>query len=1009
MSFMTARPARAFGLAILSALALLAGTGAQAQFGGAGKAPQRPNTLFGGSTPTPTGGVLQVPPSIAPYVERAVAARNAGDADGELAAIREGLAAVGPESRDAFFLYTDLRAYYADRGQIMDVVRVTEQQFKTAANPAQELQVYAVLTSTRSSLRDNAGAKDAQSRMMQTLERLRFVPNWGRFGAFWQAYAAWANGAFHSFAGRLPDAESAYQACVAQMQSFLGPNPDPAARATFFLVDCTGGLLSVLIQQGKLSDAGAIAAQQRSFLDTVAASQGRPQLIARLAGPYGRVALEQGRTAEARKVYQSALDQLIASKASEGSLRVNGLRLQLAMVDMLEGKWDSALKWHEARRSGLESAGADRGNLGVASPEYGYTLVRAGRGAQAEAMLARVAEARQNLFEENSLYRWEGRAFYGVALAAAGKRAEALRELTVAVPKMLELSNGERSSSDAGVLRNTRLNWVLDGYINLLSDYAKAGERAGTLDAVAESFRLADIARGSTVQRALAASASRASISDPALAELARREQDLQREMSSLSDAIGNLLSRGRVAEQDKIVADMRAGLGKLRADHAQAQRELQRRFPDYANLLEPRPVGVAELQKLLRPDEAMISIYSGSDRTLIWAVPPKGPVAFAVAPIGSEKLGEMVAKLRRTLDPADVAIERMPPYDFETAHELYRALLAPVEAGWKSAKELIIVPHGNLGQLPFSVLTTAPWKSSGGASAVPFADMAEAPWLIRQVAISQLPAAVALSALRSRPSVGRPTRAFLGFGDPVFSPLASAAPAASTRGIGRRNLVINATEEKKNDIAAAIDFSLLSQLPDTAAEITEVAKILGADVSRDLFLQKRASENNVKTIDLSNYRVVMFATHGLVPGEMPGLMQPALAMTNPAVSGDGGDGMLTMEEILGLKLRADWVVLSACNTGAAGGNGSEAVSGLGRAFFYAGAKALLVTSWPVETVSARMLTTDAFRRQSESPSISRSRAMQESSLDLMKKATGSFSYAHPLFWAPYVVVGDGG
>ena len=138
-------------------------------------------------------------------------------------------------------------------------------------------------------------------------------------------------------------------------------------------------------------------------------------------------------------------------------------------------------------------------------------------------MLARVAENRQNLFEENSLYRWEGRAFYGVGLAAAGKRAEALRELTVAVPKMLELSNGERSSTDAGVLRTTRLNWVLDGYINLLSEYAKTGERAGTVDAVAESFRLADIARGSTVQRALAASASRASITDPALAELARQ------------------------------------------------------------------------------------------------------------------------------------------------------------------------------------------------------------------------------------------------------------------------------------------------------------------------------------------------------------------------------------------------------------------------------------------------------------------------------------------------------
>lgn len=1003
MPYLISQNARAFALAICALLALP--PAALAQFGGAGKAPGR--SFFSGGTPTAAGSPMQLPGSIQPFVARAVAARQAGDFRAELAALQEGLASVGAESKDAFWLHQELRQYYADRGLVAQVLRTAEQQFKTAANPAQELQVLASMVTVHSSMRNGPAAKQALDRAMQTLERLRLVPNWGRFGNWWQALASWANGNYRFSAGHIAEAESAYQACLASMTNFLGPNPDAAARGAFMIADCTGSLIAVQIQQGKLADAGALAAQQRGFLDAVASGQQRPQIMARLAPPFARVAVEQGRNDEARKILDAALSQQLKANAGEGSLRVANLRLQLAMIDMLEGKWDRALQWHETRRKGLESAAGERGNIGVASPEYGYTLIRNGRGVQAVGMLAQVAEARERLFDENSLYRWEGRAFFGVALAAGGRRAEALKELSVAVPKMLELANGERSSADAGILRATRLNWILDGYINLLSDYAKSGERAGAIDPAGEAFRLADLARGSTVQRALAASASRAGISDPALAELARREQDLQREMSSLSDAIGNLLSRGRVAEQDKIVADMRAGLAKLRADHAQAQRDLQRRFPEYANLIEPRPIGVAEVQKLLKPGEAMISIYTGSDRTLVWAVPAQGPLAFAVVPLNAEQIGAMVAKLRRTLDPADTAIERMPPYDFETAHELYKALLAPVESAWKSAKELIIVPHGKLGQIPFSVLTTAPWKTGSG-SGMPFAEMADAPWLIRQAAISQLPAAIALTALRGRPAAGRADRAFLGFGDPVFSTLA-AAPAASTRGLGRRNLVIAATEEKKSDIAATVDMNLLSQLPDTAAEILEVAKILGADTARDIYLQKRASENNVKKNDLSAYRVVMFATHGLVPGEMPGLYQPALAMTNPAVSGDGEDGMLTMEEILALKLRADWVVLSACNTASSSGNGSEAVSGLGRAFFYAGAKALLVTSWPVETVSARLLTTDAFRRQSQTPGISRSRAMQESSLDLMKKSSGSFSYAHPLFWAPYVVVGDGG
>ena len=158
-----------------------------------------------------------------------------------------------------------------------------------------------------------------------------------------------------------------------------------------------------------------------------------------------------------------------------------------------------------------------------------------------------------------------------------------------------------------------------------------------------------------------------------------------------------------------------------------------------------------------------------------------------------------------------------------------------------------------------------------------------------------------------------------------------------------------------------------------------------------------------------------MFATHGLVPGELDGLTQPALALTSPEVADPGGDGLLTMEEILTLKLNADWVVLSACNTASGEGAGSEAVSGLGRAFFYAGARALLVSNWPVETVAARSLMTDLFRRQSENKQLGKAEALRQSMTDLMdspgsidpKTKRVSFSYAHPLFWAPFIVVGD--
>ena len=107
-----------------------------------------------------------------------------------------------------------------------------------------------------------------------------------------------------------------------------------------------------------------------------------------------------------------------------------------------------------------------------------------------------------------------------------------------------------------------------------------------------------------------------------------------------------------------------------------------------------------------------------------------------------------------------------------------------------------------------------------------------------------------------------------------------------------------------------------LPRLPDTAAEVESIAVALKANLTGSVFLGRAANEGQIKSLDLSGYKVLAFATHGLVPGDLNGLTQPALALTSPKVAGGKDDGLLTMGEILGLKLNADWVVLSACNTG---------------------------------------------------------------------------------------------
>jgi len=226
----------------------------------------------------------------------------------------------------------------------------------------------------------------------------------------------------------------------------------------------------------------------------------------------------------------------------------------------------------------------------------------------------------------------------------------------------------------------------------------------------------------------------------------------------------------------------------------------------------------------------------------------------------------------------------------------------------------------------------------------------------------------------------------------------------------------VNLRSQPKTRRLHSATIEALPRLPETRAEIAAIAETLGADPNKDLFFGREANEHNAKTAALDKYRVVSFATHGLIAGDLDGLNQPALALASPKVANIEGDGLLTMDEVLGLKLNADWVILSACNTGAGEGSGAEAVSGLGRAFFYAGAKSVLVSNWPVNSKATTELMTSLFREQKEDPSLTRAEALQKAEMDLMdgpglvdSEGRTLYSYAHPIFWAPFVVVGEGG
>jgi CHAT domain-containing protein len=156
---------------------------------------------------------------------------------------------------------------------------------------------------------------------------------------------------------------------------------------------------------------------------------------------------------------------------------------------------------------------------------------------------------------------------------------------------------------------------------------------------------------------------------------------------------------------------------------------------------------------------------------------------------------------------------------------------------------------------------------------------------------------------------------------------------------------------------------------------------------------------------NLRDYRVVAFATHGLKAGDLPDLSQPALALSATAAAGESP--LLTLDDVLRLQLAADWVVLSACNTAASDGASEEAISGLARGFFFAGARSLLVTHWSVETASAQALVTAIFEQFAKRSGTTRAESLRQAQLELIS-GKASAQYRHPFFWAPYALVGDG-
>jgi CHAT domain-containing protein len=784
-------------------------------------------------------------------------------------------------------------------------------------------------------------------------------------------------------------------------------------------------LASILMKQGRLVEAEIMA--RGALLDALANIGRNNSTTADVVRILATILHRQGRFDAAETLSRTGIDIQTKAGMSPSSRKIAQGRRFLATVLVSKENWQGALEVVERARTDLIEHKKLFNRMFERNPSVPLALLRTGQPEEAVTLLF---DAHQRI--KNKLGEKHGKtANWGMLLAMAraetGDRASALAGFRKAIPIVLSRSRQSDDEDSDVAAADQQLAMVLESYIGLLADIRGSDlERQTGIDAAAEAFRIADLARGRSVQSAVAASGARSAADSPELAELVRSEQDTAKQTATLFALLADVLASPTDQQDADAVETLRGKIDQLRGARAVMMEEIEARFPEYAELINPKPATIDQARAILRPGEALIATYVGVKQTYIWAVPREGAVAFAKADEGREDLEDTVALLRSSLEPNAQTLGDIPDFDVDVAYGLYASLFKPVEAGWKKANSLLIVAHGPLGYLPPSLLPTAPLTKvamAKGDGAL-FSNHRNVAWLAKSHAVTLLPSVASLKTLRSLPPGDDKRKSFAGFGDPFFNaqqamakPVKAEQVALTSRGLTTRGLPVRLRAAPKTASMDSAELGLLPRLPDTSDEVRSIAIAMNADLTQDVFLGKQANEGTVKSMDLSGYKVLAFATHGLVPGDLNGLTQPALALSAPGVAGTSGDGLLTMGEILSLKLDADWVVLSACNTGTGNGAGAEAVSGLGRAFFYAGTRALLVSNWPVETTSAKALTTDLFRRQAEDASLTRSEAHRRAMLALIEEggyvdsASGKtvFSYAHPIFWAPFTLIGDGG
>ena len=553
--------------------------------------------------------------------------------------------------------------------------------------------------------------------------------------------------------------------------------------------------------------------------------------------------------------------------------------------------------------------------------------------------------------------------------SAQTRQLDNMPAFALAYASMLSAWTDDHAVTDAathmvGLLR-TSLSLQDDGELNeeqraaldaVLAIAAQKQDAALALDAMA-------VLAGSRMAQANRLVAERMG-AEPALAARIRDLQDHSRTLETADSALLKALAT------DTGVDAARAAQMRIARQVAQDRTAITYDYPQWAEARGAASPDLQSLQSGLGPREALLAVMPAFSGVYILAV-SRDRASILRADDDRAQWVTQIDRLRTSLSTTG--------FDRDTAHALYRQLFTPpVMAVLGKARSLRIVPAGAITSLPFAMLPQKPVSRIDQHS----------DWLIRRFAL-EVETGFATSRPRHRTAQAGH---LLGIGAPMPFPAVNPATALNAT-------MLAAGRYYRGSAADAL--SQLPPLPGSAQELQAVARRFGSGRST-LLVGQDANEAALRHADLTGYSVMLFATHGLVSGQMEGLNEPALLLS-PPTPGAQGDGLLTASEVAQLRIGADWVILSACNTAAGDTAQAPAYSGLAQAFRYAGAGSLLVSHWPVRDDAGAFITLETVKASQNGHS--RAIALQKAMLKLIRSKQPDAT--QPYVWAPFILVGQ--